>query len=122
MQGEGKSHEAHWWKLLEDFVTHFNEYRTKLFSPSNLICADESISQWYRQSGHWIKLGLPMYVTMDRKPENGSEIRNSACRGSDIMMQLSIVKSARNEEHQEEDEDNLPRGKKTAGGSCDSMG
>ena len=122
MQGEGKSHEAHWWKLLEDFVTHFNEYRTKLFSTSNLICADESISQWYIQSGHWINLGLPMYVTMDRKPENGSEIRNSACRRSDIMMQISIVKSARNEEHQEEDEDNLPRGKKTAGGYCDSMG
>ena len=32
VQGEGTIHEAHWWKIVEEFVTHFNEYRTQLFS------------------------------------------------------------------------------------------
>ena len=71
VRGEGTIHEAHWWKLVEDFVTHFNEYRTQLFSPLGIICDYESISRWYGQGVHWINLGLPMYVAMYRKPENG---------------------------------------------------
>ena len=59
-------HEDHWWKLVEDFVTHFNKYRINLFSPLDLICADESISWWYEQGGHLINLGLTMYVAMGR--------------------------------------------------------
>ena len=42
VRGEGTIHEAHRWKIVEDFVTNFNEYRTQLFSPSDLILADES--------------------------------------------------------------------------------
>ena len=84
MRYDGTSHEDHWWKLNEDFVTHFNYYRTQLFSPSDLICADDSISGWYGQGVHWINLGLPMYVEMDRKPENGEDIQNTVCsRGED---------------------------------------
>ena len=71
VKGEGTIHEAHCWKLVEDSVTHFNEYCTQLFSPSDIICADESISRWYVQGGHWINLGLPMYVAMGRNPDNG---------------------------------------------------
>ena len=41
-----------------------------------------------------------MYVEMERKPENGAEIQNAACRRSGVMMQLRIVKSAKNEEEQ----------------------
>ena len=48
--------------FFEDFVTHFNEYFKQLFYPSDLIYADESISWWYGQGGHWINLGVPMYV------------------------------------------------------------
>ena len=55
---------------------------------------------------------LRMYVAMDRKPENGAEIQNSACGRSGIMMRLGIFKYAKNEEDQQNDEDNLPRGKK----------
>ena len=55
---------------------------------------------------------LRMYVAMDRKPENGAEIHNSACGRSGIMMRLGIVKYAKNEEDQQDDEDNLPHGKK----------
>ena len=69
-----KIHEADQWKLVQDFVTNFNEYRIHLFSPSDLIFSDESILRWYRQGGHWINLGLLVYVAMERKPENGEEI------------------------------------------------
>ena len=89
MRGEGISHEAHRWKLVEEFVTLLNEYHKQLFYPSYLICVDESISRWYGQGGHWINLGLPMYVAMDRKSENGAEIHNYACGWSGIMMRLS---------------------------------
>ena len=43
VQGEGTSHEAHRWNIVEEFVTDFNEYFTQLLSPSDIICADESI-------------------------------------------------------------------------------
>ena len=55
-------------KFVEDFVTNFNEFRTKLFSPSDLICADEYILRWYGQGGHWINLGSPVLVAMERNP------------------------------------------------------
>ena len=71
MRGEGTSHEAHQWKIVEDFVTHFNGYITQIFSPSDIICDDDSIMRWYQQGGHWINLGLPMYVEMERNPDNG---------------------------------------------------
>ena len=45
VQGEGNIHEAIWWKLVEELVTHFNEYRTQILSPLDLICADEYISR-----------------------------------------------------------------------------
>ena len=95
-----------------EFVTPFNEYRTQIFSPSGLICADESILWWYGQGGHWINLGFSMYVEMDRKPENGEDIQNSACRRSGIMMRLRIVKSVNNEEEQQDDRGNIPHGTK----------
>jgi hypothetical protein len=54
---------------IDEFVNNFNEYHAKTFTPSDLICVDESISHWYRQGGEWIYHGLPMYVAMDCKPE-----------------------------------------------------
>ena len=56
VQCEYKIHEDHRWKLVEDFVTNFNDYHTQLFSPSDIIYADESISRWYVQDGNWINL------------------------------------------------------------------
>ena len=53
-----------------------------------------------------------MYVAMDRKPENGAEIHNSACGRSGIMMRLRIFKSAKNEEEQQDDRKNIPHGTK----------
>ena len=57
-------------------------------------------------------MGLQMFVVMDRKPENGTEIQNAASGQYRIMMRLRNVKSARNEADQEYDEDNTPRGTK----------
>ena len=52
------------------------------------------MSRWYGQGSHWINHGLPMYVAIDRKPENGCEIQNAACGCSGEMIRLKIVKTA----------------------------
>ena len=91
---EGMSSESYRWMLVEDFVLNINEHREDFFTPSFLLCADESISRWYGLGGHWINIGLPMYVAMDRKPEDGMEIQNACCAKSGIMCQLKLVKSA----------------------------
>jgi Transposase IS4 len=91
---EGMSSEMHRWMLVQDFVDRINDHRKKYFSPSSIICVDESISRWYGLGGHWINMGLPMYVAMDRKPEDGCEIQNACCGRSGIMMQLRLVRSA----------------------------
>ena len=91
---DGMSHEQSRWKLVDDFVDAFNLHRKEFFTPYDLICADESISRWYGLVGHWINTGLPCYVAIDRKPENGCEIQNSACGKSGIMLRLKLVKNA----------------------------
>jgi hypothetical protein len=56
------------------------------------ICIDESMSRWYGKGGDWINDGLPHYVAIERKPENGCEIQTSCCGTSGIMMGLRVVK------------------------------
>ena len=51
-------------------------------------------------------------MKMNRNPENEAEIQNAAFGQSRIMMRIRIVKSARNEEEQEDDEKNLSHGTK----------
>ena len=82
---------------MDDFIKNFNEHRVQSFSPSDEICVNESMSWWYGQGGHWINHGLPMYVAIDRKPENGCEIQNAACGRSGVMIRLKIVKTAEEE-------------------------
>ena len=74
------------WKLVDGFVQRFNDYRSQSFIPSEMICVDKSVSRWYGQGGDWVNFGLPHYVDMDRKPENGCEIQDSCCRVSGIIM------------------------------------
>ena len=90
--GEDESSEVYRWKLVDDFVAAFNEHRANFFNPSDHICVDESMSRWYGQGGHWINHGLPQYVAIDRKPENGCEIQNAACGRSGVMLRLKLVK------------------------------
>jgi hypothetical protein len=86
-------HEDYRWKLVQDFVSYYNDHREEQFTPSDRICVDESISRWYGLGGDWINTGLPMYVAMDRKPENGAEIQNSCCAESGVMLRLRVRKS-----------------------------
>jgi hypothetical protein len=55
---------------------------------------DESIARWYVQGGHWINIGLPHYVAIDRKPENGCEVQNAACGRREIMLNIRLVTTA----------------------------
>ena len=75
------SHEEWRWCLVQDFVDNFNNHRESYYFASDLICADESMSRWYGLGGNWINVGLPHYVAMDSKPENGCEIQN-CCDGA----------------------------------------
>jgi hypothetical protein len=91
---EYQSSENYRWDLVGDFIRFFNEHRWKQFQPSSTICVDESISRWYGMGGDWINEGLPMYVQIDRKPENGAEIQNACCAESGVMLRLRIRKTA----------------------------
>jgi hypothetical protein len=105
------SSEQYRWLLVDGFVERFNEYRKNYFIPSHTICVDESISRWYGQGGFWINVGLPMYMAIDRKPENGCEIQNSACGTSGVMLRLKLVKTAEEEgANAVEDDDGLLHG------------
>ena len=87
-------HAEHWWMIIDNMVEIFNRHREEHFSPSEWICVDESISRWYGLGGGWINIGLPMYIAIYRKPENGCDIQNSAYGKSVVMPHLLIVKSA----------------------------
>ena len=62
--------------LIDDMVEIFNRHREGYFLTSEWICVDESISHWYGLGVGWINIGLPMYISIDHKPENGCEIQN----------------------------------------------
>lgn len=105
----GMSSERHRWLLVDDFISNINDHRAANFVPSERLCADESISRWYGLGGSWINMGLPQYVAIDRKPENGCEIQNLACGVSGVMLCLKLVKTSLAEEEgreaiEEEDE------------------
>jgi len=103
---EDMTSEAWRWTLVDDFVKAFNDHRERHFIPSNMICVDESISRWYGQGGHWINAGLPCYVSIDRKPENGCEIQNAACGKSGVMLQLKLVKHTEEEAAGDQEDNN----------------
>ena len=88
-----KSHAEHRWMLIDDMVNIFNRHREENFIPSEWICVDESISRWYGLGRGWINIGLPMYIAIDRKPESGCELQNSACGSSGVMLRLLVVKN-----------------------------
>jgi Transposase IS4 len=98
--------ETYRWMLVDGFIRNFNQHRATNFIPSEKLCVDESFSRWYGQGGNWINHGLPMFVSMDRKPEDGCEIQNTACGKTGIMCQLKLVKTSReaHEEERQEDE------------------
>jgi hypothetical protein len=94
---EHMSSEEFRWCLVEDFVDNYNEHRKMYLNPSWQICVDESICRWYGLGGSWINEGLPHYVAIDRKPEDGLEIQNACDAMCGIMARLRLVKSAKAE-------------------------
>jgi hypothetical protein len=95
---EDMSCENYRWMLVQDFVDNINEHRRRYFHPAYAICVDESMIRWYGLGGTWINMGMPMYVSIQRKPEDGLEIHDSCCGKSRILMQLRLVKSAEADE------------------------
>jgi Transposase IS4 len=91
------SSERYRWHLIDDFVRRFNEHRLQSFSPLDIVCVDESMSKWYGAGGHWINECLPMYVVIDRNPENACKIQISACGPSGVMLRLKLVTTAEDE-------------------------
>jgi len=69
----GMRSDTYRWLLVEDAVSDFNNHRAANVVPSDLLTVDESMCRWYGQGGAWINHGLPMYMAIDRKPENGCE-------------------------------------------------
>ena len=82
------------WTLVNGFLDAINDHMLAQFTPSHMICVDESMSRWYGLGGEWSQVGLPHYVSIDRKPENGCEIKSAACGKSGILIRLELVMSA----------------------------
>jgi Transposase IS4 len=87
----GVSSERHRWQLVDDFVSSINAHREAHVQPTEMLCVDKSISKWNDLGGHWSDIGLPNYIAIDRKPENGCEIQNTACGRSGIILRLQLV-------------------------------
>ena len=86
--------------MISILVHHARKWSTTApskYHPSDQVCVDESMARWYGMGGYWINMGLPQYVAIDRKPENGCEIQNSADGRCGVMMQLKLVETAESE-------------------------
>lgn len=92
VRAPGTSHAQHGWMLVDDFANLFNDHRASMFEPSDLLCVDESIACWYELGGNWINIGLPHYVAIDRKPEDGCEIQDVTDGRLGILLCLKLVK------------------------------
>ena len=87
----------HRWALINDFVEAFNDHRRRHVTPSERLCVDESMIRWYGIGGTWIDMGLPHYVSIDRKPEDGCKVQNIACGTTGIILKLEVVSTADDE-------------------------
>ena len=63
-----------------------------MMSPAHFIRVEKCMCWWYGYGGEGINHRLPMYVAIDRKPENGAEIQDASCGVSGIMIRLKVVK------------------------------
>lgn len=57
------------WALVDDFVTDINDHRGMFFTPTELLCVEESLSRWYGLGGEYAGVGLPT-------PETGKRLRD----------------------------------------------
>jgi hypothetical protein len=85
-QPVGMSSEWYRWMLVDNFVENINAYRQRTFVPGDHLEADKKVIRWYGVGGGYINKGLPMYLALERKPDNGGEIQNLADVASGIML------------------------------------
>ena len=83
----------HSYLFMQDFVDSFNNHRRKFFNPGSSLTVDESFAEWNGVGGSWINIGLPMYMSLDRKPHDGCEIQDAADGDSGVLLCWIIVKS-----------------------------
>ena len=83
--------------LINNFDANINKYRQRTFVPGGHLVADETVIRWYGKGGAFVDAGLPMYLALERKPDNGGEIQNHADVASGIMIHLKVVKKANEE-------------------------
>jgi len=62
------------WSIIKDFVDAINLHKENTIKCSADLCVDESMIRWYGLGGPWLDVGLPHYVSIDRKPEDGAEM------------------------------------------------
>jgi hypothetical protein len=77
--------------LINDFVANIDKYRQRTFVPGGNLEADETVIRWYGKGSAFVDAGLPMYLALERKPDNGGEIQNLADVASGIMLHLKVV-------------------------------
>ncbi len=97
-------------RLVQDFVDAINQHGGTFVSLSEANYVDESISRWYGLGGHWIEKGLPHYAAMDRKPENGCELQDTAYGRSGIMLRLELVTTAEDAKRRSDNHTHIAHG------------
>ena len=73
---------------MSELVMAFNNRYEDVIHPSGTLCIAESFSRWYGLGGHWMDIGLPHYVRMDRKPEAGWEFQTLCYGRSGLLLDL----------------------------------
>jgi hypothetical protein len=89
--------ERYCWMLVDNFIDNINKHCLRTFDPGNHLKANKTVVWWYGIGGAFINAGLPMYLALEHKPNNGGKIQNLASVASGIMLHLKVVKSAKEE-------------------------
>ena len=72
--------------LVNDHDANINKYRARTFVPGDHLEADKTVIRWYGIGGAFVDAGLPMYLALERKLDNGGKIQNLADAASGIML------------------------------------
>ena len=90
--------EQYHWRLVDDFVKNFNEHRAQIFFHQMRFALTSPCPGGMGKAAIGSTMACQcMLLTIDRKPENGCEIQNTACGRSGVMIQLKVVKTAEEE-------------------------
>ncbi|ETK94032.1 hypothetical protein L915_02856 [Phytophthora nicotianae] len=82
-------------KPIRPFVDGFDERRTHVVSPGNILCVDERMSIRKGRENIYCHDGLPYNTKIARKPEGiGTELTSLARGESDVSFGLELVEGA----------------------------